>query len=133
MAVAFGANKEAGCEVVDESLEQCGVAAGDIDDLLVLAVVVGKQDSEIVALKCEEGAIGFDEFLVVDVENDVEVVLLVSLFLDELSELVVLQQDHGLYVFAGFFGDALVLLRTDGPDQRALELLLGLAHAYSVV
>ena len=133
MAVAFGANKEAGCEVVDESLEQCGVAAGDIDDLLVLAVVVGKQDSEIVAIKCEEGAIGFDEFLVVDVENDVEVVLLVSLFLDELSELVVLQQDHGLYVFAGFFGDALVLLRTDGPDQRALELLLGLAHVYSVV
>ena len=133
MAVAFGANKEAGCEVVDESLEQCGVAAGDIDDLLVLAVVVGKQDSEIVAIKCEEGAIGFDEFLVVDVENDVEVVLLVSLFLDELSELVVLQQDHGLYVFAGFFSDALVLLRTDGPDQRALELLLGLAHVYSVV
>ena len=133
MAVAFGANKEAGCEVVDESLEQCGVAAGDIEDLLVLAVVVGKQDSEIVAIKCEEGAIGFDEFLVVDVENDVEVVLLVSLFLDELSELVVLQQDHGLYVFAGFFGDALVLLRTDGPDQRALELLLGLAHVYSVV
>ena len=133
MAVAFGANKEAGCEVVDESLEQCGVAAGDIEDLLVLAVVVGKQDSEIVAIKCEEGAIGFDEFLVVDVENDVEVVLLVSLFLDELSELVVLQQDHGLYVFAGFFSDALVLLRTDGPDQRALELLLGLAHVYSVV
>jgi hypothetical protein len=89
MPVVFGANQEASAEVVDDSLEQRGIGAGDVDDLLIFSVVVGKEYSEVVAVEGEEGAVGPDELLVVEVEDHVEVVLLVSLFLDELSELVV--------------------------------------------